>query len=112
MTITASAYWCPCHASFPNGVTYVAHRRACATWSQASAKQQEVYRRLAGQTKRKWTSVTTLVLGVAYFRAHGRLPHVGHLRSVWCMPDVRTIQALFGSLSAYHQAIEEVAYGC
>ena len=56
-------------------------------------------------TKNPWTKEQAVSLGILFFKAWKMMPKAGRLQSVYCMPDVRVIQHLFGSVEDFHNAI-------
>lgn len=55
--------------------------------------------------KMPWTASQAVTLGVLFMEAWHFLPTPGRLHATYCLPDIRTICRLFGSLAGFHTAI-------
>ena len=106
----SNEYRCACGETFHKTV-YRTHRIYCDAWQEASKRQQEIYHELCqerqGKKRREWTKTMSLILGVAYYRTHGQMPHPHKMKSIWYMPEAKAVYVFFGDLHGYHAAIEQ-----
>ncbi len=112
----SSQIQCACGMAFDqhaNGY-YRQHRRTCASWISSSARQQSLYLQYQSigprKGEHKWTQTAAVTMGVAYVKAQGVLPVSSTCKALYCLPDYKDIQRLFGTIRIFQKAIEEVIH--
>ena len=101
---------CPCGAHIALVDTRI-HRRTCQQWQHWSKRQQEMYLVYAEMPihkgQHKWNITAAVTMGVAYTKVHGVVPNVSHCKAMYCMPDYKDVERLFGTIIVFHTAIQE-----
>lgn len=104
-----SDFLCPCGTSYANEGEYRLHRIKCDRWLHYSQSQQMLYEHICHKAKRGTKiflgKIESTMLGVAFYRVHGYLPHVHKMKKMWMLPDYETVVRLFGTKEAYYETI-------
>ena len=104
----SNEFRCACNKIFVSSA-YRIHRLACDAWQRASQYQQDLYKKLCQERSllrcREYTEDMALCLGIAYYHAHGQMPYPHKMKSLWCMPEAKTVYLYFGDLEGFHKAI-------